>query len=231
MLIITVLVSISFPFTENLFWATEQWGTNTTVLVHLCMDIGIWGDSITYGSCDSEALGWVGRLRKTRGADQDYDATYNYGLCGDTSDNLLSRFSSEFDSNVYGVEIIVFAIGLNDSSTSGDSNEFLVPMERFQKNLRSLIAQAEDRNSKVVLVGLTNVDESRTVPLPGSSTQKKFLNENIRKYDNALREIATEAKIPFIGVFGLLDDADLADGLHPNAQGYEKLFSVIREEL
>lgn len=195
------------------------------------MDIGVWGDSITYGSCDGEALGWVGRLRKARGADRDYDATYNYGLCGDTSDNLLSRFSSEFDSNVYGVETVIFAVGLNDSSTSGDSNEFLVPIERYQKNIKSLIAQAENKSCKVILVGLTNVDESRTVPLSGSSTQKKFLNENIRKYDSALREIATETKIPFTAVFGLLEDADLADGLHPNAQGYEKLFTAIRKEL
>ncbi len=31
------------------------------------MEIGIWGDSITYGAGDSEALGWVGRLRKSLG--------------------------------------------------------------------------------------------------------------------------------------------------------------------
>jgi hypothetical protein len=28
------------------------------------MEIGIWGDSITYGESDIDGLGWVGRLRK-----------------------------------------------------------------------------------------------------------------------------------------------------------------------
>lgn len=147
------------------------------------MDIGVWGDSITYGSCDSEALGWVGRLRKTRGADQDYGATYNYGLCGDTSDNLLSRFSSEFDSNLYGVELIIFAIGLNDSSIRGEKDEFIVPLEKYRKNVKSLIAEGLGKGSKVCIVGLTNVDEMRTVPVAGSSTKKKFLNKNVIAYD------------------------------------------------
>jgi len=191
------------------------------------MDIGVWGDSITYGSCDVEGLGWVGRLRKTRGADEDYASTYNYGLCGDTSDNLLSRFSSEFDSNIYGVELIVFAIGLNDSSKRGDTNEFLVPLKKFRENVNELISQGLRKGSRVCIVGLTNVDETRTAPLPGSSTRKNFLNENVLAYDTVLREIAEEFETPFISVFGVLDNSELADGLHPNASGYEKLFSVI----
>lgn len=195
------------------------------------MDIGVWGDSITYGSCDSEALGWVGRLRKTRGADQDYDATYNYGLCGDTSDNLLSRFSREFDSNLYGVELIIFAIGLNDSSIRGENDEFVVSLEKYRENIKSLIVEGLGKGSKVCIVGLTNVDETRTIPVSGSSTQKKFLNSNVIAYDTALKEVAGELGIPFISVYGLLDNSELADGLHPNAQGYEKVFEVISKEL
>ena len=150
------------------------------------MDIGVWGDSITYGSCDSEALGWVGRLRKTRSADQDWDATYNYGLCGDTSDNLLSPFSSEFDSNIYGVERVVFAIGLNDSSIRGNNDEFVVPVERFRENMQNIIAQALQKNAQVYIIGLTNVDEPRTVPEPSDSKRKIFLNKNILTYDSVL---------------------------------------------
>lgn len=195
------------------------------------MDIGVWGDSITYGSCDSEALGWVGRLRRARDADKDYDATYNYGLCGDTSDNLLSRFGNEFDSNVYGVELIIFAIGLNDSSTRGEGGEFLVPIDRFRENIKGLVAQGLAKGSRVCIVGLTNVDETRTVPLAGSSTQKKFLNENVVAYNAVLKEVAGESGVPFVRVFGILESSELADGLHPNAQGYEKMVRIVADAL
>ncbi|MBP6869227.1 MAG: hypothetical protein KBC16_03945 [Candidatus Pacebacteria bacterium] len=195
------------------------------------MNIGVWGDSITYGSCDSEALGWVGRLRKARSADKDYDATYNYGLCGDTSDNLLSRFEGEFNSNVYGVELVIFAIGLNDSSVRGNDDEFIVPVDRFRENVKKLVTQGLAKGPKVCVVGLTNVDETRTVPLAGSSTQKKFLNENVVAYDAVLKEVAEESGVTFISVFGTLSSSELADGLHPNEVGYEKLFKIISKRL
>lgn len=190
------------------------------------MNIGVWGDSIVYGKCDSEALGWVGRVRKARSADQDLEATYNYGLCGDTSDNLLSRFSREFDSNVYGLDLVVFAIGLNDCSQRGDAEEFLVPLEEFEENVRALINEAQNKRSKVVIVGLTNVDEVRTSPLPASSTKKTFLNKNVSLYNDTLKRIAEENKVQFINIFELLENSDLADGLHPNAGGYEKITNV-----
>lgn len=194
------------------------------------MDIGVWGDSITYGSCDSEALGWVGRLRKIRSADKDYEATYNYGLCGDTSSNLLARFSSEFDSNVYGLELVVFAIGMNDSGKRLDTNKCITSLEGFCKNISDLIAAAQERGSKVCIIGLTNVDEAYTIPEP-ESANKAFLNESVLAYDTVLRDVARDSNTPFVEVFGLLDNSELADGLHPNAQGYEKLFQVISEGL
>jgi lysophospholipase L1-like esterase len=43
------------------------------------MTIGFWGDSITYGSCDSEGLGWVGRLRRSVSV-EDYRQFYNFVL-------------------------------------------------------------------------------------------------------------------------------------------------------
>ncbi len=195
------------------------------------MDIGVWGDSITYGSCDEEALGWVGRLRRTRSAELDHEATYERGVCGDTSAGLLARFEEEFDSLIYGLDIVVFAIGLNDSARKGVEGEYIVPLEEFTKNMEQVIAQAKVKASKVYVIGTTNVDESRTAPLPGSSSGKVFLNENAKKYNQALREASKSLAVPFIEVFGILKNTDLADGLHPNGQGYEKLFSVISESI
>jgi len=195
------------------------------------MDIGVWGDSITYGSCDVEGLGWVGRLRRIRSAGLDYAATYERGVCGDTSEGVLARFEKEFDSLIYGLDTVVFAVGINDSARKGIEGEYIVPLEAFTKNMEDVIAQAKEKVAKVYAVGTTNVDESRTVPLQNSSTGKVFLNENAKKYNEALREVSTRLKVPFIDVFGILENRDLADGLHPNANGYQKLFSVISEAI
>ena len=35
----------------------------------------------------------------------------------------------------------------------------------------------------------------------------------------------------FIDIFGLLDNADFEDGLHPNAAGHQKIFEVIKKQL
>jgi lysophospholipase L1-like esterase len=121
----------------------------------------------------------------------------------------------------------MFAIGLNDSARKGVEGEYIVPIESFIQNVETLITKAKVKVSAVYIVGLTNVDESRTAPLPDSSTEKVFLNENVKKYNVALRDISSKSSVSFIDVFGILDDKDLADGLHPNANGYQKMFETI----
>lgn len=194
------------------------------------MDIGVWGDSITYGSSDSEGLGWVGRLRKLHSPEKDEDVVYNRGICGDTSRGLLRRFTSELNSFVYPIDLVLIAIGMNDIvERDGTRNE--VPIEEFEDNTRKLITQAAESASSVVVIGITNVDESRTTPLRSSSTGKVYKNEAIQAYNAVLKAVCEECGALFIDVFGTLLAEDLADGLHPNANGYEKLSSVIGKEI
>ena len=182
------------------------------------MEIGIWGDSITYGKCDSEGLGWVGRLRKSLLANA---SVYNRGICGDTTDDLLSRFSSEADS--IDPNLVVFAIGINDSKFLPGETENRIPMNRYKENMKELVAAARKHTDKIYLVGPTKVYKERV-----SKTGTNFINSEIRKYDNFLKELAETENFIYIPTFEILDtDNDLADGLHPNAQGYEKMSEVI----
>lgn len=71
------------------------------------MDIGVWGDSITYGAGDSKALGWVGRLRKSYDKDSEVNV-YNFGVCGDTTNDLLRRFDGEAAS--VDPNVVIFSI-------------------------------------------------------------------------------------------------------------------------
>lgn len=188
------------------------------------MTIGVWGDSITFGSCDSEALGWAGRLRKTLSPD-DYSHLYNFGICGETSQDLLKRFSIE--AKAIEPSDIIFAIGINDSKYPSESDINKVSLADYQKNLEELITQAKAFTNKITIVGATKVDDEwRSVK--GS----RFLNDEIQKYNTVMRSVADKHGFQFIDMFEVLDTAiDLADGLHPNAQGYQKMFKSIKSKV
>lgn len=187
------------------------------------MTIGIWGDSITFGSCDEEALGWAGRLRKSLPID-DHHQLYNFGICGETSEDLLKRF--EIEARAIGPDKIIFAIGINDSKFPGETSTHNVSIETFRRNLQTLLAQAEQYSKDITFVGLTKVDDEWR-----SARGSRFLHEEIQKYDAIIREVAKANGCSYISVMETIDpETDLADGLHPNANGYQKMFEKIKSE-
>ncbi len=188
------------------------------------MKIGVWGDSITYGECDSEALGWVGRLRKSL-VTMDGTKVYNFGVCGDTSEDVLKRFKIEAE----GVEpeVVVFAIGLNDTKYQGNSDINLIPTVLYIANMRELLLQARVFTDKIFIIGLTYVDETWR-----SNSGSHFSNVIVANYNLQLEKLAQEMDVPFINVSKVVDlTVDLADSLHPSANGYQKLFEVIRNKV
>ncbi len=188
------------------------------------MIVGIWGDSITFGACDTEALGWAGRLRRSVPTD-DYNHFYNFGICGESSADVLKRFQVEFDA--IEPEKVIFAIGVNDSKYPDGVTVNMVPLEEYKANMLKLIAAAKQSAREVVLVGPTCVGgEFRT---PRVSI---FQDSEIMKYRDALKEIAQEQGLQFIDMFDALDPkSDLDDGVHPNTGGYQKMFGKIKSEL
>ncbi len=188
------------------------------------MIIGVWGDSIVYGSGDSDGLGWVGRLRKSLPVDDDHQV-YNFGVCGETSSDVLKRFRTE--AQAVNPSIIIFAVGINDTKYQGDSDVCLVSIDQFTENLKELIMQAQKFTNRIYFVGLTHVDEKWR-----SVRGSRFLNERIDEYCDETDRVAKNANTPFINISGVVDpDIDLDDGLHPNAQGYQKLFNLIASQI
>ncbi len=188
------------------------------------MIIGVWGDSIVYGSCDSDGLGWVGRLRKSLPSDDDHQV-YNFGVCGETSSDVLKRF--QIEAQAVNSNVSIFAVGINDTKYQGDSDVCLVPLDQFTENLKELIVQAQRFSHEIYIISPTHVDEKWR-----SVRGSRFFNERINEYGTAIAHVARDANIPFIDVSKVLDTgADLADGLHPNAIGYQKLFEVISKQI
>jgi lysophospholipase L1-like esterase len=97
--------------------------------------------------------------------------------------------------------------------------------KRFEKNLQELILKAEQRVLKrdIYFIGLTGVDNEIIID--------EWEESRLQEFDRIIQKVAEENNCNFISMQGLLGKEDLADGLHPNAQGHEKIFQRVKEYL
>lgn len=184
------------------------------------MRICVFGNSITWGAYDREIGGWVERL-KVYFYNKDLETdVYNYGISADKVKDILFRF--DFQAALKKPDVIILAIGINDSARS--SHPEGTPLEEFRRQYNELLGKAEKITKNILIVGPTNVDES--------IKDYDYKNEEIKKYDQTTREIAKERNLTFIDCFGILTKEDLSiDGLHPDANGHRKIFEKVKEAL
>ncbi len=197
------------------------------------MNICIFGDSITYGAFDTEKGGWANRLHLYLDSKNDFeDEVYNLGISGDHTEGLLERFDSEAKSRES--DFLIFAIGMNDSQFVISENQNRVLLEKFEQNIKELISRARKITNKILFVGLTPVDEAKTVPIPWD-TDKMYKNEYVEKYNSKIKEICESEAVEFIDIFSDMIKENytsmLVDGLHPDAKGHEWLANRIVSEI
>lgn len=192
------------------------------------MNICIFGDSITWGAYDPQNGGWVNRLRNYfEEQDKDIDV-YNLGISGDSTADLLDRIEIEAKSRE--ANIIVFAIGVNDAQFIHSTNSNRISDNDFENNIKKLFEIAKKFTSKIIFVGLTPVDETKTKPIPWN-TDKTYTNERIKKFNKIIGDFCSKNNLKFISINDLLNNDDLVDGLHPNVQGHIKMFERINPEI
>ncbi len=127
-------------------------------------------------------------------------------------------------------EIIIFAIGVNDSSHRKSLNGNRINFELFKENLETLIEKANLFTKKVVFIGITSVDENKTTPISWNM-DVSYENKDIKKYNKAIKDLCEKNNLPFIEMYDLLNKDDLEDGLHPNSAGHEKMFKRVKDFL
>jgi|SRR3989338_7460135 len=129
--------------------------------------IFVFGDSITYGKWD-ELGGWVSRLRMH--VDKKYNMhdaaniqVYNLGIPGETSSHLAERIDKELSlrdlQDSKGNNVVIIAIGINDSNPDNWMAGKQTNPDVFNKNLISLALTCKKFGAKVCFVGLTPVNE------------------------------------------------------------------------
>lgn len=201
----------------------------------------IFGDSIAYGAWDKEG-GWAERLKifsnkKSIESNLEfYCSIYNLAIDGDVSDGIVERFKKETERRLLEKEtIFIFEVGINDSCFINNTENFLVTIKNFETNVQKLISGSKIFSDKIIFLGLTPVDEKKTIPYIASSTGKSYKNEFIKKYNDTVKNICAKNKIHFIDILNEFEKENytdlLEDGLHPNTKGHEKIFKIIENYL
>jgi len=204
------------------------------------VQILVFGDSITYGVWDKYG-GWVQKLRKfldekTLSKPETYFLIYNLGISGGTVEDLLERFEFETKQRLKENEgtIFIFAQGINDSQYVHSQKNLRCPPQKFQRNLQTLINLAKKFSSTIVFLGLTPVDESKVDPMPWN-IDRSYKNKNVKTFNDIIKSICNGNAIFFIEIYKNLVKTDykrlLEDGAHPNSDGHQKIFEIVKEFL
>lgn len=200
----------------------------------------IFGDSIAHGAWDTEKGGWVQRIKnfldeETLSESENEHIIYNLGVSGDTTEDLLERFEFETKQRLKEDDeelIFIFAIGVNDSQFIHSKDALRFSPEEYRDNLNELLNLAKKFSSKIVFVGLTPVDETKTSPIPWN-VDKSYKNDYIKRFNDVLSNFCEEKEVYFIEIFEYLIKEDyqslLEDGLHPNSEGHKKIFEAVRD--
>lgn len=193
------------------------------------MNICIFGDSITWGAFLPFRGAWANLLRNYLESLNDKIALYDLGIDRNTSTDLLRRFDEEAKER--NADLIIFAIGINDSAYRKINSSPITTPQLFKKNINELINKARKFTKNIIFVGLVKGDDSKTIPLARSTTGKCYDKENTKKYNEIIKKICESEGISFIDLFNLLNDEDFDDGLHPNLGGHQKMFEAVRRIL
>ena len=131
----------------------------------------------------------------------------NAGVSGDTTAGGLARLDWVLGQKP---DVLVVALGGNDGLRG-------LPVEEMEKNLREIVRRTKAAGAEVLLVGM------QMPPNLGPDYTRAFASVYPR--------IAEEMDVPLVpflleGVGGV-DDLNQADGIHPTAEGQEKIAETV----
>lgn len=206
--------------------------------------IFVFGTSITYGAWDVEG-GWVQRLRKyldqQQLANPDlYYVVYNLGVSGNTSHDILERFSFEIEQRLKLLDerediLLLFSVGVNDARFHNKMRTYKVSLETYEKNISEIIQKAKNYTSKIIFIGSKPVDDNKVDPIPWSP-ECSYRSAAVEQYDKTCAEVCSKKNIPFIDVYTPFKKQRnylklLSDGVHPTTEGHRFIFELVKDFL
>ena len=95
--------------------------------------------------------------------------------------------------------------------------------------MEEIIKRAKSVAPNIIFIGFKNVDETKTMPVSWKDIY--YINAEIKKYNEVMKTVCQENNIPYLDIFGLLNNEDLDDGVHPNSIGHQKIFVKVKDFL
>lgn len=190
------------------------------------INICVFGDSMAWGSWDPEGGGWVQRWRALVEKTREDVTIYNVSINGDTTRDVLKRFDIEAEAR--RPNVIIFALGYNDSATDLTTGVNQVSPEDFVKNINALLVKAKKYTDRIYWVGECLVDDTKTQPAP-FNLNLSYSQDSVTQYNILAKSAVVEAGSEYIDLSDTLTFEDLDDGLHPNAKGHEKIAGIIEK--
>lgn len=200
------------------------------------MRILVFGDSIAYGSWDTEG-GWVERLKReahqntVESEGKNKQQVINLGIGGDTSTGILKRLQNEVEARKSASWPFMFVItcGTNDQRMREGAIE--TPLDQYTENIKEIITLAKQYTDNIVFLGLPPLMQP-SVMLKGS----EYSDERIKLYEERLRSIVEASRLPFLPIRPVFEKVGVEnlfcyDGAHPNNQGHALIASVLRHYL
>jgi len=160
-----------------------------------------FGDSLMAGYELAPGEGFTDKLEAALRA-RGYEVTVaNAGVSGDTTSAGLSRLDWSVPD---GTDLVILELGANDMLRGVDP-------ATTERNLNEIITRLKARNIGILLIGMY------AAPNLGADYQQAF--------NSMYPRLAEKHDLPLVPFFleGVVGDASLqlADGMHPNAQGID----------
>lgn len=170
---------------------------------------------------------------------------HNAGIGGNTTRDALKRLQS--DVLKYKPRVVVMQFGINDSAVDVWRNPAAtaprVPLTEYVANLRRMIAAAQEAKAKVILMTTnplrwtSKLREVYGKPPYNPAAEDGFDSATLAGYNEALRKLAAELKVPLVDVRAAYPDfaakhqttieGMLLDGMHPNDLGQELVAELL----
>ena len=196
----------------------------------------LFGGSILHGSWDPEGSGWGQRLRKQleeRSSNERLYVVYNLGICGDTSAQLLARFSSEAQCRLRRTDrtVVLFGVGVNDAKHNTETGGYRVSLAEYRQNISSLIEEARRVTSYIACMSILPIDETKTRPLPWNHAEE-LRSADVDEYDAVLQDVCMKSEAPYLALRDLpWPPESFDDGLHPNTASHERIAERVMSKL
>lgn len=188
--------------------------------------ICVWGDSVAQAAYVKR--GWVDLLKTylENKYEDDFVNVFNLGIGGNSSEDILKRFTTESESRK--PTDIVFAFGVNDSGYWGTKNKAVVTESKLENYIEKIIRIAREYTDKIIFIGLVMGGRKTGNEEIESGDGRRFKQERTKRYNEVIKKIVEKNNLGFVDLWDRLEDDDFSDAIHPNEEGHRKMFEKIK---